>query len=68
MEEDEGGGLLRRSGRGVDGQALVANEPRESAHVIEADEPRHNVIARCAQPPVQVREREWPAVAGGRRR
>src|SRR5919106_7092458 len=38
---------------------------REGARVVEADDARHEVVARCAQPPVQVRGRERSAVADG---
>ena len=44
-----------------DGQALVLDETREGVGVVEADDARHEVIARCAQPPVQVLGREGPA-------
>jgi hypothetical protein len=33
--------------------------------VVEADDARHELVARCAQPPVQVLGRERRAVAGG---
>src|SRR5262245_9047809 len=36
-----------------DGQALVLDQTSEGVRVVEADDAGHEVIARCAQPPVQ---------------
>ena len=63
----------RRFGRAVAGSARrrsvrlyrVLDETGEGVHVVEADDARHEVVARCAQPPVQVLGLKRRAVAGG---
>ena len=48
-----------------DGQALVLDETREGVRVVEADDARHELVTRCAQPPVRALGRARRAVAGG---
>jgi hypothetical protein len=48
-----------------DGQALVLDQTSKGVRVVEADDAGHEVIARCAQPPVQVLGRKRRAVAAG---